>query len=335
MPASPLTPVFLLTGFLGSGKTTLLNRLLRDPAWSATAVLINEFGEIALDHLLVRASSERIAVLSNGCLCCSVAGDLVKVLRELYYERARGTIPPFERVVIETTGLADPAPILHTLVDLPLAAARYAFAGLITTVDAVHGVATLDRHREAIKQVAVADRIILTKRELADAARISALTERLRQLNPSATVLDTGANLAQLADTSLAQAGATRWLAFDRVAAAHRVMPSVFRDGATHDARVRSFAFVHEKDLDRTAFEDALGTFAEIAGERLLRLKGVVAFAGDAQPHAVHAVQHSVYPFARLPGGADDDRRNRLVVIAQDLDDNSVLKLLGPGWTRA
>lgn len=335
MPASPLTPVTVLTGFLGSGKTTLLNRMLRDPAWANTAVLINEYGEISLDHLLVRTSSERIAVLSNGCICCSVAGDMVKALRELYFERANGTVPAFERVVIETTGLADPAPILHTLVDLPLAAARYTFAGILTTVDAVNGMATLDRHREAIKQVAVADRILLTKCDLVERSGTADLIARLQQLNPSAEILDSDFNLAELSQTSLMQAGAPRWLAFDRVAAAHRVVPSIFQDGAPHDARVRSLALIHPGPLDRAQFEDALSLLADIGAERLLRLKGLITFAGDSHPHAIHVVQHSMYPFARLPGGMDEDRRNRLVVIAQDLDDNSVLKMLGNGWARA
>ncbi|MBL8512547.1 MAG: GTP-binding protein [Betaproteobacteria bacterium] len=335
MPASPLTPVFLLTGFLGSGKTTLLNRLLADPAWANTAVMLNEMGAIPLDQLLGRASSDRMSVLSNGCLCCSVAGDMVKVLRELYFERANGTIPPFMRVVIETTGLADPAPILHTLVDLPLAAARYAFAGILVTVDAKHGMGTLDRHREAIKQVAVADRLILTKRDLTDAGSAAALQARLSSINPSATQLDADAPAAQFLDTSLTEAGATRWLAFDRVAAAHRAAPTLFGDGATHDPRVRNFALIANGPLQRQAFEDALSILAEIAGERLLRLKGLVAFDDEPAPHAVHAVQHSVYPFARLQVWPDENRRNRMVVIVRDLDENSVLKLLGPGWLNA
>ena len=333
MPASPLTPVFILTGFLGSGKTTLLNRLLGDPAWANTAVLINEFGEIPLDHLLVRASSERIAVLSNGCLCCSVAGDMVKALRELYFARASGSVPAFERVIIETTGLADPAPILHTLIDLPLAAARYAFAGILTTVDAEHAMATLNAHREAIKQVAVADRIIVTKRDRVGTEGVQALYARLAQLNPAAERLDNTCDAAALLNTSLREAGPSRWLAFDRVTAARRAVPELFSDGAVHDQRITSMALVSESSIERAAFEDMLQTLAEIAAERLLRLKGLVMFAVENHPTAIHVVQHSVYPFAPLAAWPDEDHRNRLVAITRDLDENSLLKVLGPGWS--
>ncbi|HEX4858808.1 MAG TPA: GTP-binding protein, partial [Usitatibacteraceae bacterium] len=155
MPASPLTSVSILTGFLGAGKTTLLNRLLAHPDLRDTAVLVNEFGAVAIDHHLVRQSSEDIAVLKNGCVCCSVAGELVNALRSLYFQRAKGTIPAFERVVIETTGLADPAPILTSLIDLPLTAARYALSGVVCVVDAEHGSAHLDTHLESLRQVAM------------------------------------------------------------------------------------------------------------------------------------------------------------------------------------
>ena len=335
MPSSPLTPVTLLTGFLGSGKTTLLNRLLSHPAWANTAVLVNEFGDIPIDHLLVRASSERIAVSSNGCLCCSVAGDMVKALRELYFARANGSVPPFERVIIETTGLADPAPILHTLIDLPLAAARYTFAGILATVDAEHGMATLDQHRESVKQVAVADRLILTKLDRTTAPGVEALRARLATLNPSATLLNNPCDPPLLLDTSLVQAGASRWLAFDRVTAARRAVPELFSDGAVHDHRVSSLALVHGAPLERDAFENALQTLTDISAERLLRLKGLVSFARENHPAAIHAVQHSIYPFAPLAAWPDDDHRNRLVAITRDLDENSVLKLIGLGWSLA
>ena len=160
MTASSITPFTLLTGFLGSGKTTLLNRLLKHPAMEETAVLTNVFGAVSIDHLLVRESSENIMVMSNGCICCSVAGDMVTALRDLYFKRANGQVPDFKRVIIETTGLADPAPIMHTLIDLPLAAARYSLSGVVSTIDAQHGSKQLDEHFESVKQAAVADRLI-------------------------------------------------------------------------------------------------------------------------------------------------------------------------------
>src|SRR6266481_2734296 len=184
---SSLIPVTLLTGFLGSGKTTVLNHVLKQPGMAATAVVVNEFGEIGLDHLLVERSSEDVVVLLNsGCLCCTVRNDIVDTLTNLFVDRVKGKIPFFMRVAIETTGLADPAPILHTLMTEPIVAARYLLDGVVTTVDAVNGAGTLDRQPEAVKQAAVADRLLLTKTDLAEPAARREIEARLRTLNPSA-----------------------------------------------------------------------------------------------------------------------------------------------------
>ena len=183
-------PVTVLTGFLGSGKTTLLNKLLRRPELADTAVIINEFGEIGLDHLLVEKSDdEGMVTLNSGCLCCTVRGDLVRTMSELFLKRSRGEVSQFKRMVVETTGLADPAPILHTLMTDPLLASRYRLDGVVTTVDAVNGGSTLDNHEEAIKQAAVADRILLTKVDIADAAPLAELKHRLQHLNPGAEAI--------------------------------------------------------------------------------------------------------------------------------------------------
>ena len=180
-------PVTVLTGFLGSGKTTLLNKLLRRPELADTAVIINEFGEIGLDHLLVEKSDdEGMVTLNSGCLCCTVRGDLVRTMSELFLKRSKGEVTPFKRMVVETTGLADPAPILHTLMTDPLLASRYRLDGVVTTVDGVNGTSTLDNHEEAVKQAAVADRLLLTKSDIADAPKLSELKSRLHQLNPGA-----------------------------------------------------------------------------------------------------------------------------------------------------
>ena len=172
---SPLIPVTLLTGFLGSGKTTVLNHVLKQPGMAATAVIVNEFGEIGIDHLLVESATDDVVLLNSGCLCCTVRGDIVDTLLNLFVGRANGKVPHFSRVVIETTGLADPAPILHTLISDPLIAARYTLDGVVATVDAVNGSGTLDRQPEAVKQAAVADRLLLTKADLAKPAAAAAL----------------------------------------------------------------------------------------------------------------------------------------------------------------
>src|SRR5437762_4475255 len=188
-PPSSLIPVTLLTGFLGSGKTTVLNHVLKQPDMAATAVIVNEFGEIGLDHLLVERSSEDVVLLNSGCLCCTVRSDIVDTLTNLFVDRVKGKIPFFTRVAIETTGLADPAPILHALMTEPIVAARYMLDGVVTTVDAVNGAATLDQHPEAVKQAAVADRLLLTKTDLAEPGARQAFEARLAALNPSAVII--------------------------------------------------------------------------------------------------------------------------------------------------
>ena len=332
MTASSITPVTLLTGFLGSGKTTLLNRLLKHPAMQETAILINEFGAVSIDHLLVREASDNIMVMSNGCICCSVAGDMVQALRDLYFKRANGEVPDFKRVVIETTGLADPAPIMHTLIEMPLVAARYSFSGIVTTVDAVHGEQQLTAHVESVKQAAVADRIVLTKTDTATREVVERLSARLVALNPGADIHEAVAGEIapeKLFDTGLYQPSrktpdVQNWLR----AEAYKPMParSSFLNppGAAptrHDERIRAFVVTFHEPLVWQALVDALEMLAFFRGENLLRIKGIVNVAGENLPRVIHAVQHTIYPAATLSAWPDGDRSTRLVFITRDLDE--------------
>lgn len=330
MTATSLTPVTILTGFLGSGKTTLLNRLVRHPAAGDCAVIVNEFGPVAIDHALVRTASENVVLLPSGCVCCQVAGDLVQAMRDLYYRRAAGEVPDFRRAIVETTGMADPAPLARTLVELPLVAARYSLSGIVTTVDGVHGMGELDRHPEAAKQAAVADRLVVTKADLAAPAALAALEARLAAINPGAPVLRSAngdADPERLLDTGLFR-GAGRlgdagsWLN----AGAYRHAGAPQR--AAHDPHIAAFAWYAESPVPWAVLEDALATLLEMAGERILRVKGLANVAGEPGPVALHAVQHTLYPPARLPAWPDADRRTRLVFIVRDLEEAFVAQTL-------
>jgi len=309
-------PVSVITGFLGSGKTTVLSRLLRDPALARTAVIINEFGEVGLDHLLVEASDEEIVLLDSGCVCCKVRGDLVRTAGDLLARRAAGAIGPFERIVIETTGLADPAPILQALMTDPALAGALCLESVITTVDAAAGAATLDAHPESVKQAAVADRIVVTKTDLSDPA-VSGLAGRLRILNPTAlqlTAVHGAVDANRLFDGALYDPAARgtdvlRWLG----------------DGAVthgrHDGTVTSFCLRRSAPLRAVTLTLFLQVLAEHCGAGLLRLKGLVNVReSPGRPAVIHGVQHVFHPPAWLDAWPDGDHTTRIVVIAPGLD---------------
>lgn len=328
MSATVVTPITLLTGFLGSGKTTLLNHVLADAAFADTAVIVNEFGDIPIDHALVRKANENVVVLPGGCVCCRVAGDLVNALRELHFQRAADAIPPFRRAVIETTGLADPAPILATLIEMPVVAARYSLAGVVTTVDGEHGARTLDEHPQALKQAAIADRLVITKADLAPAAALDALAGRLATLNPGARIercVLGAVDPATLFDIGLRRSDATThangWLNAGAYARAGG-------DGARHDASIASFVWTTARPVDWSALADAFEALLDTAGERILRVKGLVNVAGEAGPTAIHAVQHSLYPPAKLADWPDADRTTRIVFIVRGLEEAFVARTL-------
>ena len=317
-------PLTVLTGFLGAGKTTLLNRMLRDPALADTVVIVNEFGEIGLDHLLIEAIDEDMVLLGAGCLCCTVRGDLIATLEDLLRKRDNGRITPFRRVVIETTGLADPAPILHALIYHPYLVMRYRLQAVVTVVDAVNGLDTLGRHPEALRQVAVADRIVLAKADLA--GETGPLRARLNALNPVAPIDPPDVAAATLLGGLFGLDGKAAdlrgWLGAVPEEDAHA------HDVNRHDAAIRAFSLTSDVPVPRAAFEMFLDLLRGSHGPKLLRLKGLVALADDPdRPVVVHGVQHVVHAPVTLPGWPDEDRTSRLVLIVHDLDPAFVVRL--------
>lgn len=322
--------VSVLTGFLGSGKTTLLNRLLQHPQMGETAVIVNEFGEIGIDHALVQSSSDNLVLLSSGCVCCTVRGDLLHTLSELMAKRAQGSVPAFGRVVIETTGLADPAPILQALIS-DLGAVAACRLGLVATVvDALHGARALDEHSEAVKQIALADRLVLSKSDLASPLQTQQLLARVREINPLAEIVV--AVLGDAEPTRLFGSAALtpaekseelrRWLGSD-APAGHDHADDAARqpiDHNRHDGHIRAHCLRFDAPLDWAWIANGLDALVLQYGEQLLRLKGLVNVVGQDQPVLIQGVHHMLYPPVALPAWPDADRRTRLVFIARDLD---------------
>ena len=289
------TPVVLLTGYLGSGKTTLLSRLLAHPDMGETAVIVNELGETAIDHHLLRRVDERTVVLGNGCVCCTLRGDLADELRDLLSRRDRGEIPGFGRVVVETTGLADPTPILYTLLSDPVAKHHFELERVVTTVDAQHGL----RGEESLKQAAVADRLVVTKTDLADPGPVEG---ELRRLNPAAEILE--AALGDIAPREL----------FDGVERDPRDL--VYDETPAHDHEARGLCLTLEEQIDWTAFGIWLTMLLQARGTDVLRVKGLLNVGAEG-PLLINGVQHVVHPPEHLSSWPDDDRRSRIVFIGR------------------
>lgn len=319
-------PVTVLTGFLGSGKTTLLNRLLRQPALQGTAVIINEFGAVGLDHDLVDHTDEQMVLLANGCICCTVRGDLVQAFERLADspQAQRGAL---RHVVVETTGLADPAPILHTLMGDARLARRWRLAGVACTIDAFNGMATLNQHPESVKQIAVADRLLLTKTDLvADGGHLP-LVDRIRQINPLATLTE-GPDAALTELLALLNRSGSAVVPVPVEEGRSRFFPvsaPVAQDLSRHDDRIRSHVIVRDQPLSREGVMAWLDMIAAMRGDDLLRVKGIVHMSDDPEhPMVIHGVQHLFHPPETLPRWPSADRRSRIVFITRNIEPDDI-----------
>jgi G3E family GTPase len=357
-------PVTILTGFLGAGKSTLLNRILKDPAMKDAAVIINEFGDVGIDHLLVESSGDAIIELSDGCLCCTVRGELVDTLANLMDAIQTGRVKKVNRVVIETTGLADPAPVMQAIMGNPIIAENFDLDGVVTIVDAVNGLQTLDNHEEAVKQAAVADRLILSKQTMASPDVLDRLRARLHALNPRATLMDaddpatgTAATLVNgIYDPATKSADVSRWLHDEHAHEAHHNHDHGHdhhhdhghdhvhhhghhhhhahddqnpHDVNRHDASIRSFSIVEDKASDPMALDMFVDLLRSAHGEKLLRMKAIVLMSDRPdRPLVLHGVQSIFHPPSRLPAWPNpDDRRTRMVLITKDLPEAFVKDL--------
>jgi len=307
-------PVSVVTGFLGSGKTTLIRALLATPAGANTAVVVNEYGEVGIDDALLRASSDATVLLGNGCLCCTMRTDLQETLRALFADRARGAVPSFQRVIIETSGLADPGPVLQTFASDRALGEEFHLQALIAVIDAPNGVRNLTDMPEARHQVMLSDRIVMTKIDLADAAATAALTSQLRTLSPAPQgvarngVIDPAFLLEEAAD-----------------------LPDLAKGMHAHDHAhadgVASFTLFFDRPLRWAVFEQAMAVLTALRGADLLRVKGLVAVEGCRGPVVVHAVQHTAHRPVELEAWPTDDRRSRLVFIARNLGEHEIRPL--------
>ncbi len=326
-------PITLLTGFLGAGKTTVLNHLLTQPEMADAAVLINEFGAVAVDHHLVEKIDEDLMLLDSGCICCTVRTDLTRSLTELFMRCLRRQLKPIRRVVIETTGLADPAPVIYTLLEDPFIAERYVMDGVLTVVDMSHIAQQLAQHDEAVKQVVMADRLLLSKTDQTDPAQSHNAAALLRRLNPAAQQLPMShgrIGLAEIINCGLydphsKSPDVAAWLAQEKVREQQRQVHGHHHhhDVDRHDAHVHSFALTFDKPLHWGQFIDALSILLQTLGDKILRIKGLVNVLGDSRPRIVHCVQHTYYPSTSLEHWPDtppyQDRKSRLVFIVRDL----------------
>ena len=331
-PLASRLPVTLITGFLGSGKTTLLRRLLRDPGMNRAAVVVNEFGEVGLDHELVEASSEQVTLLANGCLCCALRTDLQETLRDLFIRRRAGEVIDFDRVFVETTGLADPVPVLHTLRTDGLLGAQYRLDGVVTTVDAVNGIGQLDTMPEAVRQAAVADRIVVTKTDLARPDAAAVLHARLARLNPLALrieAVDGDLEPSLLANIGPRSVGTSpdelnRWLGPLEIARRADIEGRGLAASAGHEASIRSFCLWFDEPFTWDRLNATLEALSRLRGPDLLRVKGIVRVHGEPGPVLLQGAQHLFHEPVTLEEKPHAEARSRIVFIVRNITRESV-----------
>jgi len=322
-------PVNIVTGFLGSGKTTLLGRLLRSPDMADTAVLVNELGEIGLDHELLNRLDEQTAILPGGCVCCAVRDDLSRAVRDLYGRRERGEIPQFRRLVIETTGLADPAPLLRTFLADPVLRHHFRLGKVITTLDAVHGEDELARHAETVRQVIAADRIVVTKTDLVPEQQAALVEAHAHRLNPTAGVMRVPTQAldpAELLDADTTgsageSAEALRWT--ESRLPTEDVRPDA-PDAAGHHAGIYAACMCAAEPLDWSAFGLWLSMLLNRYGQQVLRMKALLNVAGLEAPVLAQSVQHTIHAPVHLGAWPSEDRRSRIVIIVDGLPRRSI-----------
>ena len=314
-------PVFVITGFLGSGKTTLLNQLVNHAEMKDTAVIINEFGEVGIDHLLIESSFEDAVLLKNGCLCCTIRGDLLDTLETLASRQEQGDIPSFSRVVIETTGLADPAPILQTLMQDPVITARYRLSSIVTTIDTVNGSAQLRDNPEAVKQAAIADLLLLNKTDIADEQSVTNLTSELNALNPTSEKrivlngeIDSTAIFGrQDFNLQSKQINVEDWLGRNFENHAHN------HDSNRHDHEISTFCISKNTPLPWPQVKQWLQAIISLRGQDVLRVKGIIELEGLAKPVAIHGVQHTFHDPVILKDWQNSKPRSNIIFIGRNL----------------
>ena len=328
-------PVTVITGFLGSGKTTLLSSILKKKEMQKTAVIINEFGEIGLDHALIEHTDENIVELQSGCICCTIQGDLNKTLIDLFDKMMNGKVSSFNRVLIETTGLANPVPIIHTLMSSIELIRIYSLDGVITVVDSVNGEKTLDLHEESLKQLALAEKIILSKTDIIDKDEIKSLIYRIKEINPVSQIVYSKFGNIPLEeifglgayDPYKKSADVKNWLAAEKYKdKKHHHHHDVNR----HNENIRAFSMMSENPVNMIAFSVFRDMMTAALGDNLLRMKGIINIAGEELPAVIHGVQHIFHPVQWLETWPDNDRRTKLVFITQNIKKEQIEDFFRP-----